>query len=72
MTSGRQLIAFDDLDDRHCRWPIGDPKRGPFGFCGAEQHGAGPYCSAHRRQAVVQREPVAPPAPDNTSKRDTA
>ena len=36
---------------RHaCKWPIGDPKRPDFTFCGRLADGR--YCVAHERQAV--------------------
>jgi GcrA cell cycle regulator len=38
------------LNDRMCKWPIGDPTDNTFAFCG---RGAcsGPYCSEHARLA---------------------
>jgi GcrA cell cycle regulator len=35
------------LTEKSCRWPIGDPDRAEFGFCGRERDGKGPYCQGH-------------------------
>lgn len=50
------LVTFQDLDEPHCRWPIGDPKRGPFGFCGAERAEWGPYCAKHQALSRAPRD----------------
>jgi len=40
--------ALIELTDDACRWPIGDPGRAGFAFCGEETAGLGlPYCPAH-------------------------
>lgn len=46
-----ELIDILDLTERVCRWPIGDPKEGEFGFCGAECDPAHPYCLPHMAMA---------------------
>lgn len=46
-----ELIGILDLTERVCRWPIGDPKEGKFGFCGAECDPAHPYCLPHMAMA---------------------
>ncbi len=46
-----ELISILDLTERVCRWPIGDPKEGEFGFCGAECDPAHPYCLPHMAMA---------------------
>lgn len=38
------------LNDRVCKWPIGDPSDANFGFCGRGAC-AGPYCEDHARAA---------------------
>lgn len=43
-------IACADLEHHHCRWPIGDPQSGPFGFCG-RQRGDAIYCPPHAAAA---------------------
>jgi hypothetical protein len=35
------------LTSRTCRWPIGDPKRRDFCFCGATSVRGRPYCGFH-------------------------
>ena len=43
-----------DLTDKTCRWPIGDPWKPEFRFCGAPgaDFPAGrPYCPCHQRMA---------------------
>lgn len=45
------LVALDDLEEHSCRWPFGDPKQGPFGFCGARKVTGLPYCEPHARRA---------------------
>jgi len=57
---GETLVTFEELGPGHCRWPVGDPRRGRFGFCGASRAGHGPYCEAHREMARAPREPVTP------------
>lgn len=46
-----------------CKWPIGDPKRAGFSFCGRRAEGR--YCAAHEAQGVragkawrADRDPV--------------
>jgi GcrA cell cycle regulator len=51
------LVALDDLEGHHCRWPIGDPKPGRFGFCGCPKVTGLPYCEDHARRAY---QPVKP------------
>jgi GcrA cell cycle regulator len=42
-----------DLQDHQCRWPIGDPHRKGFKFCGKRgaQYPERPYCAAHAEVA---------------------
>lgn len=44
-----------DLEDSHCRWPVGDPLAG---FCGAVSVNGGSYCAGHSARAYV---PAASP-----------
>ena len=59
------LGAIEDQDEPHCRWPIGDPKRGPFGFCGAGRAQWGPYCAKHQEVSRAPRD--APALADATT-----
>jgi GcrA cell cycle regulator len=46
----RQL-RLDDLTERTCKWPNGDPLEENFNFCGNDAAEAGPYCKYHSRVA---------------------
>lgn len=46
------VIPLMALQSHSCRWPIGDPSRETFGFCGVRKDVGGSYCVAHARQAV--------------------
>jgi GcrA cell cycle regulator len=39
------------INDRMCRWPIGDPSADEFHFCGRNPKTGSPYCEAHARKA---------------------
>jgi len=39
------------INDRMCRWPIGDPAESAFHFCGRKPKLGSPYCEAHARKA---------------------
>lgn len=46
------------LTERTCKWPIGDPRRLDFCFCGNEAaRGGPPYCHYHAGIAYQPREP---------------
>ena len=40
-----------DLQQWHCRWPMGDPTSEDFGFCGKRSIDGLPYCPAHAQMA---------------------
>lgn len=44
-------IAVTKAGERHCRWPIGDPRSPDFRFCGCTSHEGLPYCVDHARVA---------------------
>lgn len=44
-------IAVTKAGERHCRWPIGDPRSPDFRFCGCQCHEGLPYCVDHARVA---------------------
>lgn len=46
-----ERVSILELRDSMCRWPIGDPTRADFGFCGGRAVTGLPYCSAHCRIA---------------------
>jgi GcrA cell cycle regulator len=57
-------LTFDDgshatvltINDRMCRWPIGDPSADEFHFCGRSPKGGSPYCEAHARKAYQPQQ----------------
>jgi GcrA cell cycle regulator len=55
------LCPLFELQQWHCRWPIGDPTAENFGFCGNKQVDSLPYCAAHARMAY-RRAPARPAA----------
>jgi GcrA cell cycle regulator len=63
-----QRRSLLELQQWHCRWPIGEPGSADFGFCGTKQVDGLPYCAAHARMAyragtrvnLANRKRVAP------------
>ena len=43
---GRKTTVLT-INDRMCKWPIGDPAMNDFHFCGHPPKGGSPYCDAH-------------------------
>lgn len=54
------------LGEHACRWPIGDPDQGDFGFCGARRLGRGPYCEGH--SGVSSRKKAKPMTAESLAK----
>jgi len=54
------------LGEHACRWPIGDPDQGDFGFCGARRLGRGPYCEGHSN--VSSRKKAKPMTAESLAK----
>ncbi|MBT9372038.1 GcrA family cell cycle regulator [Rhizobium sp. CSW-27] len=55
-------LALTDLTERTCKWPMGDPLKDDFHFCGAESGESSPYCKYHARlayQPVNERRKAA-------------
>ena len=44
-------ISVTKAGERHCRWPIGDPRSPEFRFCGCSSYEGLPYCVDHARVA---------------------
>ena len=44
-------LSLTDLTERTCKWPVGDPLKDDFHFCGCESPDSSPYCSYHARLA---------------------
>ncbi len=51
-----ERVTIMDLRESMCRWPMGDPTKPEFRFCGARAVTGLPYCSHH---AQVAYQPVA-------------
>ena len=58
-TSQRRTLL--ELSGRACRWPVGDPSRSDFFFCGAEAFPGKPYCVAHCARAYQPEEEATRP-----------
>lgn len=52
-----QRKTLIELEAHHCRWPIGDPCKSDFFFCGAVPLKGRPYCAAHHARAYENRGP---------------
>jgi GcrA cell cycle regulator len=39
------------LTERTCKWPIGDPLKEDFCFCGNDSPDSSPYCNYHQKLA---------------------
>jgi len=44
-------IAMTKAGERHCRWPVGEPRSPDFRFCGCSAQEGLPYCVDHARIA---------------------
>lgn len=44
--------GIDELKERDCRWPIGDPKKAGFHFCGHRRVPGAQYCEHHLLRSV--------------------
>jgi GcrA cell cycle regulator len=54
------LVALLDLEERQCRWPIGEPTRG---FCGHTKVPGKSYCAGHLSRSCVRASATwLPPA----------
>jgi GcrA cell cycle regulator len=48
-------VTILELRDRHCRWPMGDPSKPEFRFCGKRKAGK-TYCAGHAAIAYIPPE----------------
>jgi GcrA cell cycle regulator len=55
-----QRCSFLDLSSSTCRWPVGDPARPDFFFCGAAPLEGKPYCGAHWTRAYRKDTALRP------------
>ena len=44
-------LGLTELTERTCKWPVGDPLKDDFHFCGCESPDNSPYCSYHQKLA---------------------
>lgn len=44
-------LVLTQLTERTCKWPIGDPLKDDFFFCGNDSPDSSPYCNYHQRLA---------------------
>src|SRR4051812_39810725 len=42
-----ERVTIMELREQMCRWPLGDPGREDFRFCGGRSSPGGPYCLHH-------------------------
>jgi GcrA cell cycle regulator len=51
----RRITSVVDLEETHCRWPIGEVGTDTFYFCGADGKKLDglPYCARHARIAYT-------------------
>lgn len=49
-------IQIQDLTDKTCRYPIGEPGRPDFHFCGKRPNSSTPYCDTHASLCYNPRE----------------
>ena len=50
-----ERVTIMELREQMCRWPLGDPGREDFRFCGGRSTPGVPYCSHH---AAIAYQPV--------------
>ncbi|MEQ3744635.1 MAG: GcrA family cell cycle regulator [Henriciella sp.] len=44
--------AVYSLRESNCKWPIGEPGKKGFHFCGERSLEGSPYCSDHKQEAL--------------------
>ncbi len=52
--------SIGSLTAHACRWPIGEPDKDDFGYCGRLITAAGSYCAGHASMAVRRRDRPMP------------
>lgn len=53
-------ISIEDIGMNHCRYPLGDPQKPGFMFCGADKLEHSPYCGRHHRLTHTNSERRGP------------
>ena len=49
-----RITSILDLEDHHCRWPVGDPKQANFGWCGDQVVPGLSYCESCATRAYTR------------------
>ncbi len=44
-------LELTQLTERTCKWPVGDPLKDDFHFCGNDSPDSSPYCNYHQKLA---------------------
>ncbi len=67
------MTTVATLKGNMCKWPIGDPAKDDFHFCGQSAPTGKPYCAYHANLAFqpAQRRPDRPAAPPQRIIADT-
>jgi GcrA cell cycle regulator len=50
------MLSIVELDAATCRWPIGDPRKPSFGYCGHPTKRGSGYCEGHHAIAYCPAE----------------
>lgn len=56
----QRIFECHELQNQHCRWPVGEPGKFGFFFCGAPEadlQDRRPYCRTHTQRAIAPRLP---------------
>ena len=53
----KERKTMDTLGSNDCHWPIGNPRRHDFYFCGKPKVAGHPYCEFHTRRAFQPARP---------------
>jgi GcrA cell cycle regulator len=51
-----RMLSIVELDASTCRWPIGDPRKPSFGYCGHPAKPGSGYCEGHHAVAYRPAE----------------
>lgn len=51
-----RMLSILEIDSTTCRWPIGDPRKPSFGYCGHPARPGSSYCAGHHAIAYRPAE----------------
>lgn len=60
-------LVLTELTERTCKWPVGDPLKDDFHFCGCDAGDSSPYCAYHQKLAYQPVHERRRPAAANAS-----